>query len=349
MQPNRDFWSNRCVCVLGGTGFLGYHLSRQLYDLGAQVRVFGLPPSDQHPLRNDRDLDVRYGDVLNLKQVREDVSGCSVVFNAAGVVTAGAKDKAKFRAIHVDAVRNALTSADSHTRIVHTSSVTAVGGSRRPLALTEESPFKLDRVRIDYVHAKRAAEQAALAAAVERDVLVVNPGYLIGPNDTDLSIMGWLCRHFWRGRLSFAPRGGLNLVDVRDVATGHLLAAEHGRAGRRYILGGENITQRDFLWRLADVAGWRPRFIPRLPSLVVMAYAAMEELHGNLRGKRAFPSFHDGRVGALFWYYRSDRARTELGFRARPLRESLEDTYAWHMAHALRPLRGVPKWWFRAG
>src|SRR5882724_6381279 len=141
-RPNREFWSNRAVCVLGGTGFLGYHLVRQLRDQGARVRIFGLPPSENHPLRNEPGFDLRFGDILHPDRVRDAVAGQSVIFNLAGVVSAAAKDPKKFHEIHVQAIRNALAAADSAARLVHTSSVTVIGGSRRPEVLNEDSPSR---------------------------------------------------------------------------------------------------------------------------------------------------------------------------------------------------------------
>ena len=347
MQPDRDFWRNRPVCVLGGTGFLGYHLSRQLREVGARVRVFGLPPSEHHPLRNEPGFDLRFGDVLKFEPVRDAVGGCSLIFNLAGVVSPGRHDPDTFRAIHVEAVRNAIRAADPSARLVHTSSVTAIGATRRPVPLDENSPFTLERLQIDYMHAKRAAEQEALAAAGERDIVVVNPGYLIGPEDYDLSVMGSLCQRFWRGNVPFAPPGGFNLVDVRDAATGHLLAAERGKRGERYILGGENCSQIEFLRLLARQAGWRPRWLPRVPGWFLFSWARVEEMRARLRGNRPFPSLQDARVGVRYWYYSSTKAATELGFLARPLLTSVADTYSWHQARGFRPLPKLRRAWLR--
>src|SRR5262249_14440377 len=145
----------------------------------------------------------------------------------------------------------------------HTSSIVAVGASRTAEVLDEESPFNLAGVKLAYVQAKRAAEELALGS--DRDVVVVNPGYLIGPEDYEHSVIGKLCHRFARGQPPAAPPGGLNLVDVRDVAIGHLLAAERGTRGRRYILGCENLTYGDFMRTMADVAGMRPRWLPTIP------------------------------------------------------------------------------------
>ena len=114
--------------------------------------------------------------------------------------------------------------------------------------LTETAPFPLQSVKVDYVHAKKAAEDLVLAAAsTGRDIVVVNPGYLIGPEDYDGSIMGRFCLRCFRGKVPLIPPGGMSFVDVRDAACGHLLAAERGVSGRRYILGGENLTMVEFV------------------------------------------------------------------------------------------------------
>lgn len=347
MQPDREFWKDRPVCVLGGTGFLGYHLCRQLRDFGARVRVFGLPPSEHHPIRTEPGLDLRFGDVLQIEQVRNAVAGCSAVFNLAAVVSAGARDRPAFQRVHVEAVRNALSAADPKARVVHTSSVIAIGPSPTAEPRDEQSPFASENLRIDYMHAKRAAEQAALQAAGDHDIVIVNPGYLIGPDDFERSVMGWLCHRFWRGSVPFAAPGGFNLVDVRDVATGHLLAAERGKRGERYILGGENCSQMEFLNMLARRADWRPRWLPRVPAWFLFSFACCQELAARVSGRRPFPSLHDARVGVRYWYYSSTKAATELGFLARPLQVSLAETYAWHQARGIRTMPGIRRRWFR--
>src|SRR5262249_39013761 len=184
-------------------------------------------------------------------------------------------------------------------------SVVAVAASRSRNPLTEESAFNLGQLKIAYVQAKRAAEELALASP--KDVVAVNPSYLIGPDDHDRSVMGQFCRRFWRGRAPIAPPGGLNLVDVRDVAAGHLLAAEHGQRGRRYILGGEAHDYRSFLQLLSDVAGLRPRWIPRVPRPLFTFGAAVNQFRCWLRGREPYPSLAHARLNRYFWFFSSDR------------------------------------------
>jgi dihydroflavonol-4-reductase len=228
---------------------------------------------------------------------------------------------------------------------VYTSSVVAVGASRTGAVLDEDSPFNLGHVKLAYVQAKRAAEELVLRSS--KNVLAVNPGYLLGPDDHERSVMGQFCRRFWRGRAPVAPPGGLNLVDVRDVAIGHLLAAERGVTGRRYILGGENLDYAAFTRLLAGVAGFRPRLIPRLPWPMFATAAAINEVRGRIYDKEPYPSLAHARLNRYSWFFSCERARRELGYEPRPVRESLTDAYEWFTSRDPFHLRGFNRWLLR--
>ena len=178
-------------------------------------------------------------------------------------------------------------------------------------------------------------------------MVVTNPGYLVGPEDFERSVMGRFCVRYWRGMLPIAPPGGLNLVDVRDVARGHLLAAEHGRSGRRYILGGENRTFTEFMAALADAVGFRPRATPVLPYWGMSALAGCGEFRSWLTRRHPYPSMQHARLNRYHWFYRSDRARPELGYTSRPLAESLADTFRWYSTRKTLKPRGAGRWWMR--
>jgi len=339
LHADPAYWAGRTVCVTGGTGFLGCHLVRLLGDAGANVRVFAPDAPADHPVRRLNRAEIIAGDVLDLAAVRKAVSGCSVVIHAAGVVAVRGPAASKAWPVHVDGTRHVLAAIEPGARLVHTSSVVAFGASRRRNVLSEESSFEIGRLKLDYVQSKRAAEDLVLSSA--KDVVVVNPSYLIGPEDHDRSVMGQFCHRFWRGRVPVVPPGGLNLVDVRDAAAGHLLAAERGQRGRRYILGGEDHDYRSFLTLLAEVAGFRPRWLPGIPRPLFTALAAVNEVHARLRGREPFPSLGHVRLNRWYWFFSSDRARQELGYDPRPVRNSLADAYDWFASReSLRP-RGL--------
>ena len=194
MQPQRDFWAGKRVCVTGGTGFLGYHLVLQLRKLDAQVTVFSLAPSSGHPILNEPDIDKVFGDLCNPQEVSRAVAGCDVIFHTAGIVAVWGSALKRMYSVHVEGTKNVIDAAKADARIVHTSSIVAVGGGDRQEVFSEESAFNLENVRVDYIHAKREAERVALDATRSgRDVVVVNPGYLIGPEDHERSVMGRFC------------------------------------------------------------------------------------------------------------------------------------------------------------
>jgi dihydroflavonol-4-reductase len=346
-SPSTAFWSGTPACVLGGAGFLGRHLVARLLGAGAAVRTLSLPggePCPAHPR-----LDARTGDATDRAALADALTGARVVFLAAGPV--GADPAASRRMGAHPAVLDAILAVlPREARLVLTSSLVAVGGTRRGDVLNEESPFPNAALRVGYVRAKRAAEEAALAAR-DRDVVVVNPGYLFGPDDPGPSAMGELCVKFWRGRLAFAPPGGISAADVRDVAAGHLLAAERGVSGRRYILGGENVRFTELFAELARAAGLRhsllPSFRPAMPAGGFWTIASVAELGHRLTGKAPQPSFEFVRMFQLCWFVSSARAEAELGYRRRPLSETLTDAFAWHAARSRVAPRGLNRLWLR--
>jgi dihydroflavonol-4-reductase len=335
--------------VTGGTGFLGMHLVRELLALRARVRVLALPCPADHPLRGLQDIDCIFGDVCDAATVRRAVAGCSTVFHTAGLVALGGAALESVYPVHILGTQNVLQAADPDATVVHTSSVVTVGASRRPELLTEKTPFNLQRLQVNYVQAKRTSEQMALAAAAAgQRIIVTNPGYLLGPDDRSRAGMGRFSKRFWTGRMPLAPPGGLNLADVRDVARGHLLAAEHGRPGQRYILGGENHDFISFMRLLAEVAGVRPRLMLRSPYWTMLLVARMSEALAWLTHVEPFPALQHVRLNRFFWFYRSDRALQELGYRPRPLILTLVDTHGWYAAEGRLRLRGFRRWWVRA-
>jgi dihydroflavonol-4-reductase len=348
MEPNPRFWAGKRVCVTGGTGLLGYQLVVQLMRLGAHVRVLALAPLTVHPIHAQRTVLKIFGDVRDPELVRVATAGCDVIFHTAGIVSMWRSGREQTKNAHIAGTRNVLSAAPSDARVIHTSSIVTLGASSRPEVRTEDSTFDLHRLPVSYVHAKRASEQLALDAALRgQDVVVTNPGYLVGPEDHGQSVMGRFCVRFWKGRILLIPPGGMSLVDVRDAARGHLLAAEKGRAGRRYALGGENLSFREFLALLAKAGGLSPRPIPLAPWWAMSALAGLSECRAHLKQKEPYPSFQQAWLSRYYWYCDSHRAQHELGYHYRPLQACLDDAYQWYVSNGVLGLRGLNRWWMR--
>lgn len=349
MEADARFWAGRTVCVTGGTGLLGWNLVQALLSAGASVRVLALPTHARHEIHRRPGVEAIFGDVRDAEIARRAVADSSVVFHCAGVVGDWGPILDRMMSVHRDGTRTVIEAAGAAgARVVHTSSIVTVGASRGPEVLDEDAPFRLDRLGVDYIHAKRAAEQVALEAARDGgDVVVVNPAYLIGPGDFERSVMGQFCKRFWRGQVLFAPPGGFNLVDVRDVALGHMLAAERGEPGRRYILAGENRTFPELMAMLAEVGGLRPRSTLRAPWPLLATMSAATELRARLNGRQPYPSWQSTLLNRYYWFYKSTRAWIELGFAPRGLHECLQDTHAWFSRHSKMLVRGAVRWWVR--
>ncbi len=234
-----------------------------------------------------------------------------------------------FRRVNVEGTRRVVEAARSTgvRRLVHTSSIVAVAASERPEVLDEGAQWNLGRLAVPYVTTKREAEAIALeAAGVSLNVVVVNPASVVGPGDFSRGLFGTLCHRFWRGRVPFYFGGGNCFVDVRDVAVGHLLAAERGRPGARYILGGENMSYGEFFRALACAAG-RPFPRLRLPTYGGPLVARLNDRLLPGQPRHAYLTAGQARLTGLYFFFSSARAQGELGYRTRPIAASLADAY----------------------
>ncbi|HEY1380700.1 MAG TPA: NAD-dependent epimerase/dehydratase family protein [Gemmataceae bacterium] len=324
-------WAGRHVAVTGATGFLGHHLAAGLAARGAAVTALIRSPDKAARLAA---IGVRcvVAPLDDPAAMTAAARRSEVFFHLAGAVDfAGGWDR--LRSVNEQGTRNALAAASAAgaRRFVHTSSIVAVGAARRPVPLAESFAWNLGRLRVPYLTTKYSGEQIALAADGDGlEVVVANPACVIGPDDFVGSEFGTLCKRFWRGRIPVYFGGGLNFVDVRDVADGLLRVAEHGRPGERYILGGENRTLTDFFADLARVAGWA---IPRVELPAALGPAAAW-LHDHLRPPgtgRPYISADQARLAGWYFFADCSKARRELGYRPRPLAETLSDTYSFWM------------------
>lgn len=327
-----DFWQGRRVAVTGSTGFVGHHLVQLLARRGAQVQalVRRPPPGPGWPA-NVRVRQVALDDPQALAAACAD---CEYLFHLAAAVDF-AGDWDRFWHINVDYTRNLVTAGRQVgiRRLVFTSSIVAIGASQHPQPLDETAVWNLEKLAIPYVTTKRRAEELVLQEGQGGlDVVVVNPACVIGPDDWRGSEFGTLCKRIWKGRIPVYFGGGSNFVDVRDVALGHLLAAEKGTSGQRYILGGCNFTQAQFFAELARMAG-RPIFRLRLPGLVGRLGARIAQHLGG-SNRRAYLTVPQARLFGWFFFYHSHKAQRELGYRPRAWDQTLADTHEFWMGRA---------------
>jgi dihydroflavonol-4-reductase len=324
------YWRGKRVALTGATGFVGHHLATQLHAFGANV--VGLVRDLKKAERlHAAGIGLVQGSLEDDAALCELARGCEVFFHVAGAVDFEG-DWDRFRAVNVAGTRQAITAARQAgaRRVVHTSSIVAVGASPTPHAIDETATWNLGSLAIPYVTTKREAEEEALSQPGE--IVVVNPASVIGPDDFFESEFGTLCKRFWRGRLPFHFGGGNNYVDVRDVARGHLLAAMHGQPGQRYLLSGTNRSMSHFFSDLAQVSA-KPIFRVRLPGFLAPFVAA---LLTKLAGKKAVRSYltpGQAKLLPFFFYFDAGKAMRELGYAPRPWRETLHDSHAFWMTN----------------
>lgn len=320
--------------VTGATGFLGSHIAKRLLGKGHDVRVLVRPTSDL-TLVEDLDGDAVVGDVTDPGTLPPAVEGCDAVFHAAGVVSFWRGWEDKLRAVNVEGVRNVVRAAEEAgvDRFVHTSSVAAVGRPPKGEVADETFDFGWGTRPSPYMETKHAGEQIVLEAARDGglDAVAVNPGTVLGPGDINRN-GGQIVREAVRGGFPGVPDGGTTFVDVRDVAEGHLLAHDQGAPGERYILGGQNLTFAELFDVVADVADVKTPD-GRFPYPAALAYAYWTEVKAVFTGRH--PRLPAAAARELFkeTFYSSEKAKRDLGYDPRPIRQAVRDTYEWYVDH----------------
>jgi dihydroflavonol-4-reductase len=315
------------VCVTGATGFIGGHVAR-LQSQGGSVRV-----TYRNEARLERlsglDLDPVRADVLDRGALRRAFRGCELVFHAAGMV--GSRPVDRVWDVNALAPRLAVeaAAAEGVKRVVVTSSVAGIGPAPPDDVGTEENVYRGGGLGLTYVDAKHEGESEALAAGARLgiEVVVVNPSYVFGvpvdrtqPGETSNRVIG----NYLRGRLPAVVDGYTNAVDVRDVAAGHLKAAERGKPGERYILGGHDVSWVELLERVAELSRVHHPVLVLPPESGEVAKLAETLRLPTIVAAEGFV------LMAQNWRYSSRKARRELGYRTRALNTTLRDTVRWY-------------------
>jgi dihydroflavonol-4-reductase len=317
--------------VTGATGFVGSAVARRLVLAGLPVRALVRPGSPRFHL-DGVDLDYVEGDLRDADSIRRAMSGIRYVFHVAADYRLWARDRREIFAVNVGGTRNVMQEAlrAGVERVVYTSSVATLGWPRdgapgdETMALSEAEGIGA------YKRSKIAAERLveAMVAGDKLPAVIVNPSTPIGPRDVRPTPTGRIIVEAACGRIPGFVDTGLNLVHVDDVADGHLAALRRGAVGERYILGGANVM---FAAMLADIARLVGRSPPRLriPRTVAMAVAYASEAMASVTGREPLATVDGVRMAEHHMFFTAAKAERDLGFRARPYRDALDDAIRW--------------------
>ncbi len=312
--------------VTGATGFLGWHIARLLRAQGNHVRALCRPGSSL------RELDVERvtGDLREPDSLAKAIEGCDQLFHVAADYRLWSRDPKSLYESNVDGTRNILKAArDAQVkRIVYTSTVGCIGLPDEGLG-DEDTAVSVGEMTGHYKRSKWLAEQVALdCARAGQSVVVVNPTAPLGDHDWKPTPTGKIVVDFLRDKLTAFVDTGLNIVDAHDVAAGHVLAAERGRSGERYILGSENLTLQQILSRLAAMSG---KAEPRLKIPYALAYATgvVTTAFANVTGIPPIAPIEGVRMARKKMFVKHDKATRELGWSPSPAETALEKAVKW--------------------
>ena len=332
--------------VTGGTGFVGANVVRELLRDGRSVRVLARPGGDRRALAG-LDVEIVEGDLLDPASLAKAVRGAGTVFHVAADYRLWARDPGALYRANVDGTRSLLqVCADAGVaRVVYTSSVGTLGVPADGGPGVETTPVALADMVGPYKRSKFLAEHVALDfARAGLPVVVVNPSAPIGPWDVKPTPTGQMVVDALRGRLFATVDTGLNLVHVRDVARGHLLAEAHGRVGEKYILGhaAGNLSLAAIGRLIADVAGCRaPRV--RIPYAVAWCAAACSEGFARLTGGVPRVPLNAVRMARKRMFFSPAKAVRELGLPQTDVRDAVHDAVEWFFQHGYVRLTGMKR------
>lgn len=318
--------------VTGATGFVGSAVARRLLARGHRVRVLARPESDRRNLEG-LDAEIALGDLSNRASLQAALDGCTALFHVAADYRLWAPDPRPLYAANVDGTRELMRAALAARvdRIVYTSSVATLGLNADGSPADEDTPVGLADMIGPYKRSKFLAEEVVRGLCAEHGLpaVIVNPSTPVGPRDVKPTPTGRMVRDAAAGRMPAYVDTGLNLVHVDDVAEGHVLAFERGEPGRRYLLGGHNLTLREILATIAKLCGGRPPRL-RLPHALILPIAYVAEGLARLFRTGEPPVTIDrARMARKRMFFTSTRAERELGYRFRPAEEALAEAIAW--------------------
>ena len=318
--------------ITGATGFVGSAVLRAAVERGIDARVLARPGSDRRNI-DGVNCEIAEGDLNDPRSICAALQGCSSLFHVAADYRLWTPDPAELYRTNSDATVDLFRAAAKANveRIVYTSSVATLGNNKDGTPADEDTPVGLSDMVGHYKRSKFVAEEAVTALIRDEGlpIVIVNPSTPVGPRDIKPTPTGRMIVEAASGRMPAYVDTGLNIAHVDDVAEGHWLAFEKGKAGERYILGGEDLPLRDILAEIAQIVGRKPPTIS-LPRAPLFPLAYMTEFIARVRGSgEPMLTVDSLRMSRKRMFFSSGKARSELGYSARPAVHALQDAISW--------------------
>ena len=322
--------------VTGSTGFIGNVLVRELLRRGKEVRALVRSTSDISSLEG-LEIEKAVGDIHNTDSLIKAFRGADTVYHLAARISIMPGDWALIRNINLEGTRKVINAClkCGIKRLVYTSSIHALEEPPMGTVIDESMPFELNNNRGEYDRSKALASLEVVKAAQNGlDSVIVCPTGVLGPYDFRISAITQTFIDFARSKMKITTNGAYDFVDVRDVAIGHILAAEKGKTGQYYILSGERVTMNEMMSMLSEISGVQsPKY--KVPIWLAKTAGIFTPVYYKLANKT--PRFTSYSINTLRGnsYISSEKASRELGYKTRPVKKSIEDTFEWFRENKL--------------
>ena len=323
------------IVVTGGTGFIGSRLVHRLAASGEDVHALVRASSDLASLKECLDrITLVYGDVTDIASLHGAFDGAEEVYHCAGITYMGDRKNPLLQRINVDGTQNVLDACRRAKvrRVVHVSSITAVGISGPNRKFDEESCWNFDMLDLEYARTKHAAEKI-VAAEVKKgmDVVIVVPAFVFGAGDINFNA-GRIIKDIYQRKLPCYPMGGICVIDVEIVIDCLVTAMKKGRKGERYIVGGDNVSYKELYDTIMRITGVHQRVLP-LPMWAAQVISALLKLSRFSKERHKISKLFNMsmfNVASRFLYFDSSKAQRELGMRHEPFEQSIRRTFEFY-------------------